>query len=366
MSDDPAEPIYAAIRANPDDDLPRLVFADWLDEQGQPERAEYIRLTCAIEREPDRVQKRDWQARANQLLRGHRSEWFGPLLTEFRQHRLDRGIITSIAASNPTILAAYDQELTQFAPCLSRLGATGVGVDVAAVLALEVARRVTHLLLDRVAPASLDSLAAHVELPNLTELFVQTNGLDRLSEGIRFTEWGLLRTVPTLRLSIGFGGIDGADPSLVLTDATREFLDRHADLPNLRAFRLWGVTATVARELVRWPRLIQLVELNLHNCWVAEDALPILLPQLRSTNLQLLRLGGNALSDNAAVEIALTPLPPSLQELRLDRNRIGDRGVEALIASPYLKHDLALHIGNNTFSGRSAARLRERFPNVRF
>src|SRR5205823_3346972 len=30
----------------PDDDAPRLVYADWLDEHGQPERAEFVRLVC--------------------------------------------------------------------------------------------------------------------------------------------------------------------------------------------------------------------------------------------------------------------------------------------------------------------------------
>ena len=33
-----------AILANPGDDLPRLVYADWLEENGESERAEYIRL----------------------------------------------------------------------------------------------------------------------------------------------------------------------------------------------------------------------------------------------------------------------------------------------------------------------------------
>jgi uncharacterized protein (TIGR02996 family) len=36
--------LLAAIHAAPDDDLPRLVFADWLDEQGEPIRAEFVRL----------------------------------------------------------------------------------------------------------------------------------------------------------------------------------------------------------------------------------------------------------------------------------------------------------------------------------
>jgi uncharacterized protein (TIGR02996 family) len=36
----------AAIVAAPEDDTPRLVFADWLDEHGEHDRAEFIRLGC--------------------------------------------------------------------------------------------------------------------------------------------------------------------------------------------------------------------------------------------------------------------------------------------------------------------------------
>jgi uncharacterized protein (TIGR02996 family) len=39
--------LLRAVCENPDDDLPRLVLADWLDEHDEPERAEFIR--CAVE-----------------------------------------------------------------------------------------------------------------------------------------------------------------------------------------------------------------------------------------------------------------------------------------------------------------------------
>ena len=35
--------LLAAIWADPHDDTPRLVYADWLDEHDQPARAEFIR-----------------------------------------------------------------------------------------------------------------------------------------------------------------------------------------------------------------------------------------------------------------------------------------------------------------------------------
>ena len=42
------EALLAAICANPDDDTPRLVYADWLQENGDPDRAEFIRLECRL------------------------------------------------------------------------------------------------------------------------------------------------------------------------------------------------------------------------------------------------------------------------------------------------------------------------------
>ena len=38
----------AAIRADPDDDAPRLIYSDWLDQQGRAEQAEFIRVQCEL------------------------------------------------------------------------------------------------------------------------------------------------------------------------------------------------------------------------------------------------------------------------------------------------------------------------------
>jgi uncharacterized protein (TIGR02996 family) len=34
------------VAANPEDDAPRLIFADWLEDNGDPDRAEFVRLQC--------------------------------------------------------------------------------------------------------------------------------------------------------------------------------------------------------------------------------------------------------------------------------------------------------------------------------
>lgn len=42
------EVLLQEICANPNDDTPRLVYADWLDENGHEERAHYIRVKCGL------------------------------------------------------------------------------------------------------------------------------------------------------------------------------------------------------------------------------------------------------------------------------------------------------------------------------
>src|SRR5262245_24075479 len=66
MSDEAA--LLAAIIAHPDEDTPRLIFADWLDQHGQPERAEFIRLQCGPENEAA-------DKRAAELEERNRAEW---------------------------------------------------------------------------------------------------------------------------------------------------------------------------------------------------------------------------------------------------------------------------------------------------
>jgi uncharacterized protein (TIGR02996 family) len=87
-----------AIRANPDDDAPRLAAADWLEENGQPERGELIRVQCELARlggnwidfavgphaadYPEFEDERNWRAvtdrmagRERELLADHGYPW---------------------------------------------------------------------------------------------------------------------------------------------------------------------------------------------------------------------------------------------------------------------------------------------------
>lgn len=44
------EALIAAVIQHPDDDTPRLIFADWCEENGEPERAAFVRVQCEIAR----------------------------------------------------------------------------------------------------------------------------------------------------------------------------------------------------------------------------------------------------------------------------------------------------------------------------
>lgn len=68
------ESFLAAIVRRPDDDLPRLIFADYLDETGDCVRAEFIRMQCAAARGEEVP-----ESRINELEGDHRDEWLAPL-----------------------------------------------------------------------------------------------------------------------------------------------------------------------------------------------------------------------------------------------------------------------------------------------
>src|SRR5258708_34922191 len=76
MSGELAKGFLDDIVANIDDDTPRLVYADWLTENGQDERAEFIRVQVERARLPawDAAQVR-LRLREQELLARHGEMW---------------------------------------------------------------------------------------------------------------------------------------------------------------------------------------------------------------------------------------------------------------------------------------------------
>ena len=75
---DELEPFLKAIFADPADDLPRLVFADWLDEQDQPDWAWLIRAGCEFADDPERLAAPDFAERLARTPRAGLDRGFQP------------------------------------------------------------------------------------------------------------------------------------------------------------------------------------------------------------------------------------------------------------------------------------------------
>jgi uncharacterized protein (TIGR02996 family) len=91
-----------AVLADPDDDEPRLVYADWLEERDDP-RGEFIRLQCILARlagsDPIRAAL---AARERQLLRRHGHKWAGACRGFV--HGFERGFVELVRADARTFL----------------------------------------------------------------------------------------------------------------------------------------------------------------------------------------------------------------------------------------------------------------------
>jgi uncharacterized protein (TIGR02996 family) len=74
------EALLRAVCEFPDDDTPRLVFADWLQEHGDEERAEFIRLQIEAARlAADDKRRSSLVARATELEEKHGAVWLSEL-----------------------------------------------------------------------------------------------------------------------------------------------------------------------------------------------------------------------------------------------------------------------------------------------
>lgn len=76
------QPFLDAIIESPDDENAYLVYADWLEEQGDP-RGEFIRIQCQLESHevPESLRK-ELKEREGLLLSEHVGEWLGAELNE--------------------------------------------------------------------------------------------------------------------------------------------------------------------------------------------------------------------------------------------------------------------------------------------
>jgi uncharacterized protein (TIGR02996 family) len=81
MPSDTGKALLRGVIAEPDDDAPRLVYADWLDESGDADRAEFVRLQLRLARmDPGDPARPAGLARERELLAARAGAWLKPFV----------------------------------------------------------------------------------------------------------------------------------------------------------------------------------------------------------------------------------------------------------------------------------------------
>src|SRR5437763_11914808 len=123
------EPFLQDILAHPDDEALRLIYADWLEDQGGRDdraRADFIRVQCELDA-LDEEGPRRWQLqrRAAELLAAYRAEWARPLRELVLAEEFARGFVEGVTLGLTQFLERAD-EVFALAPVrrlrLTRLG----------------------------------------------------------------------------------------------------------------------------------------------------------------------------------------------------------------------------------------------------
>jgi uncharacterized protein (TIGR02996 family) len=360
----------ADIAANVEDDAPRLVYADWLTDNGDPNRAAFIRAQCRLAKMgPCGLERFALEAEAEDLLARNEAKWRQGLPKTGAQIEFTRGFPHRFACTVATFLE-HGEELLAAAPTLrdyfaqkpgrgwdelmrspllGRLSALDTGekrLGVRRALDLAVSPHATGLRSLSLSQAGmtargLDALLASPHLRGLRRLVLRGNELG--NEGISKT---VSADLPSLvALDIGENGLGpGGATALArspLPPRLEELVIRErrggddlaralfsAEWPALRKLSLClnQMSGAGAAALAANPSLVNLRELDL-----TLDYRQPLAPLFKAPHLaRLERLGLNVSVRASAMEsLAHSPMLANLRSLVAK-----DAGVAAVLASP--------------------------------
>jgi uncharacterized protein (TIGR02996 family) len=172
------EILLQALRVNPADDGLRLVYADWLEEHGESERAEFIRVDYALTHQrPHDPARRELEWRWWGLRRKHERDWLGNLRGSLKRWQFRLGLLEAVTITAERFLAHAD--------ILFRLGplrvvefqrAAGRTVALAACPQLAYLETIS-LSYNFLTDAAARDLACSPHLANLQELCLAHNSI---------------------------------------------------------------------------------------------------------------------------------------------------------------------------------------------
>ncbi len=169
-----ADAFLQAILDAPDDDAPRLLFADWLDDHGDPDQAEFIRVQIALAR--GGAVAPGLRRREQELLAIHQAEWADPVKGLAVAWCFQRGFIHEVRAELKSLIVDADEMFRRTPITRLQLLASSrreVRFDLLALLAdCPHLSRLTHLDLSGCGDfrGGLAALLVSPHLTNLTSL----------------------------------------------------------------------------------------------------------------------------------------------------------------------------------------------------
>ena len=339
------EAFLQSIGEDPDDDGPRLIYADWLEERGDP-RGEFIRVQVELARTPPSDPRVPlWKEREAQLLEAHWDAWTLPLRELLVDDRLGvprevqiqrkyqpralrewfrRGFPEKLQLE-VRICVECGEALLRVAP-LRHLCLWGAGEGASALA------RSPHL-------ATIDTL----EFGDYFRSPLDAAGMRELAAAQYL---GRLRRLLLYRNNLGDEG------AAALASAPW--------FAGLRVLHLGdnGLSAEGVAALVGSPHFDGLTELSLNNNTLGPSGGTAFSGRRHPGRLTLLDLGRCGLEDDGVRNLACCPLLATLEYLDLSGNGLTDQGAAALAASPLLSGLQLLDIGRNAISeaGRQALR----------
>jgi uncharacterized protein (TIGR02996 family) len=336
-----AEAFLQRIRAYPDDDAQRLIFADWLDEEGDP-RGRFVRVQLALADLPAGAPERPALLSAERdLLAAHREAWEAPFRGLATGCVFRRGFVDEVKIEARQFLRAA-HELFAASP-VRHVHLLDVSDSLPAVLQSPYMGRLAALTIHAQHTGEpLARAAAHSEyLAGLKRLALTRN---------RFGD----DAVEHLARAPVFANLDELDLSEnEIGETGARALAASPHLANLRRLELRSnaLGPAGAEALAGSDRLAALERLGLSDNGVG---LPRLLTLGRAHDLlrvPVLDLSANGLTA-AGLQAILTrppgePAPVRVRELDLSYNtELGDGGAHLLAKCPHLAGLTALRLTN--------------------
>ena len=320
----PESPAFlAAIAANPDDDLPRLVYADWLDENGDPDRAEFIRIQIELAKLPGHDFRRvDLLERERELLVTHRSEWRLPEFPD-RVQVFHRGFVDRVEAPAEWLLDHPGSLPTS--PMVRELKVVNIARVGMRLTELPGLDRIEHLDLTNNFTGPTFNFAAFLTDAKLDRLKALSLG------NCRLWPWDIeqLVEVPVCRqlVSLAVWG----NP---LSDTGTRYLADSSNFPNLEALDLSAH------------------EQPFTECIHADGAMA-LADSVHLTRLRVLNIGEHHIGDAGLIRLVQSRNARTLERLVVSYNEIGllgDSGIEAVVETPHLENLREFVFVGNQFS----------------